>query len=170
MSNRAQEIRWCGKASNHADASKLLKQPGDVSLIERGRPRWLLIRCPSGCGETISLNVDRHAGPAWRLYWRGSQLSVYPSVWMEEGCESHFIVWRSRVDWIGGDSLEEAEERLRADVLRVMDVSRLRSFSEIADELDQVPWDVLHACRKLVKDGRAIEGGDHERGSFRRSD
>src|SRR5882762_300776 len=125
------------KASHHAAAVALLDAAGDVSLVERGRPRWLVIRCPSGCGETISLNVDRRAGPAWRMYWRGSQLSVYPSVWKELGCESHFIIWRNRIDWLGFEALDAAADKLKADVLRALDSMEFRRYSDIADELDE---------------------------------
>jgi len=46
-------------------------------------------------------------------------------------------------------------------------VSRERaSFVELADELDEVPWDVLDACRRLVRDKTLEEGWGKERGTF----
>jgi hypothetical protein len=101
------------------------------------------------------------------MYWRGSQLSVYPSVWKELGCESHFIIWRNRIDWMGFEPLDVAADKLKADVLRALDSMEFRLYSDIADELDEIPWDVLQACRDLVRDGVAIEGEHKQRSSFR---
>lgn len=167
MPDRAQRIQWRGAGSNHAAAAKLLREPGDVSLVERGRPRWLLVNCPCGCRETISLNVDAGAGPAWRIYWSGSRLSVFPSVWKESGCESHFIVWRNRVDWLGSRYDEEVSEELRRAVLAALSPVEFTSFVEVAESLREVPWDVLQACRQLVIEGVAVEGHGKKRGAFR---
>ena len=41
-------------------------------------------------------------------------------------------------------------------------------FSEIADRVDAVPWDVLFACRRLADRGNLREGTGKKRGSFAR--
>lgn len=167
MPERAQRIIWRGTAPSHAAAAELLRGTGDVSLIERARPRWLLMKCPCGCGEVISLNVDAGAGPAWRLYWRGSDLSVFPSVWKESGCESHFIVWRGRIDWLGSDLAEPARDELKSAVKRLLRPRTFVSYADVADALLEIPWDVLQACRELVREGTVVEGRGEQRGSFK---
>lgn len=164
---QAQRIQWRGIASSHAAAAKLLRAPGDVSLIERSRPRWLLVKCPCGCGETISLNVDAGAGPAWRLYWSGSALSVFPSVWKEGGCESHFIIWHGRIDWLGSEVYDSISDELKTAVKRLLRPRTFVAYTELADTLSEIPWDVLYVCRELVREGEAIEGNGQQRGWFR---
>jgi hypothetical protein len=145
-------------------------------LIERGRPRWLLLMCPCGCGEEFPINLDPRAGPAWRLYLNSrTGLTLFPSVWRDTGCESHYIIWRNNIYLFGryGDDFENEEQA--ADVIALTDSVRDRLpseglilYSEIADALNAIPWDVLTVCRRLVRMGIAREGRDKERGCFGR--
>src|SRR4051812_45242071 len=68
---------------------------GHAALIERGRPRVIVVNCPCGCGEKLAMNLDRRAGKAWRLHVGEHGVSLFPSVWRDTGCESHFILWRN---------------------------------------------------------------------------
>jgi hypothetical protein len=63
------------------------------------------MRCPDGCGETLVVNLDPRAGKAWKLDMRTGKATLYPSVWRDGGCGSHFIVWRGDVLWC--DRFEE---------------------------------------------------------------
>lgn len=101
---RASRIRYAGKVESHGNVESLLKNPGDVVLVERGRPRSIVILCPCGCGDEIIVNIDSRVGPAWCLFNKKG-LTLYPSVWRESGCKSHFIVWNERIYWCGYDSL-----------------------------------------------------------------
>jgi hypothetical protein len=157
-------------------ASEQLLSPADAVLIERGTPRWLLLSCPCGCGAELSINLDSRAGPAWRLYrGRNDALTLYPSVWRESGCESHFIIWRDEV-LLFGDTEDDFDDSLLSDeplptgesVLERMPDTGMISFFEIAEGLGAVPWDVLKICRQLVRSGRAREGTGREHGSFTR--
>ena len=166
----AERVRWRGTVSRRDEARPLLVQAGDVALIERGCPRSLVIKCPCGCGEELTVNLDRRVGDAWRLYRRPRGLTVYPSVWREGGCSSHFIIWDDRVlmcdsepAWEGGSDTE-----LVARVLHAIPAGDLRSFAQVADSLEEAPWDVLRCCRDLVKQGLAHEGQDRLRGWFQR--
>ncbi|MBD8900362.1 DUF6527 family protein [Rhodanobacter sp. DHG33] len=161
---------------SRGDASGLLHHPGEAVLIERGRPRWLLLMCPCGCGEEIPINLDRQAGPAWRLYRSHRHgISLYPSVWRDTGCEAHFIVWRSRILLFGGRharlrSLGRREEiaGLASQVYPLLPARDFVSYVSIADTMGEVPWDVLDACRHLVHEGLAIEHAGDEHGRFKR--
>lgn len=162
---------------SRAGAHELLKAPGDAVLIQRGMPRWLLLRCPCGCGEDIPINLDYRAGKAWRLY-RGptSGVTLFPSIWRDTGCRSHFVIWR---DWIfmfglGGPRVTSRSDSFDVATLsrRVLDVcpySPLTSYVEIADALGEIPWDVEEACRYLVRLGKLVEGSGDQRGYFRRT-
>ena len=171
------EFRLKGTVQSRGDASPLLEQPGDAVLVERGHPRWLVMKCPDGCGDEIPINLDSAAGPAWRLYRSPNLgLTLYPSVWRDTGCEAHFIVWRDNILLLGGwdDSdyetfwEDKAFGRLREAVLNQLPAHALTHFSTIADELEELPWDVLKACRQLVKNGLAVEGKKRERQHFGR--
>jgi hypothetical protein len=134
-----------------------------------------MLACPCGCGEEFPVNLDPRAGPAWRLYQdRSNRLSVFPSVWREGGCNSHYIIWRNKIYLFGIDDYGSFSEGLQADEIAALEsavrqrLSRngLVSFADIADELNVIPWDVLTMCRKLVRDGFAREGIGRQRGQF----
>jgi uncharacterized protein DUF6527 len=162
---------------NRSDAEGYLRSPGDAVLIERGTPRWLLLACPCGCGAELPINLDRRAGKAWRLFKHGkSGLSVYPSVWRDTDCGSHFIIWRSNILLFGereedleSPSLGEELQTLRGAVLDWMPVRGFVSYADIADKLQVDPWDVLDACRSLARRGSLREGMGKERGHFIRT-
>lgn len=174
MTNLSMNLR--AVVGSRADADGLLRRAGDAVLIERGVPRWLLVRCPCGCGDDIPINLDRRAGKAWRWYLDDRRrVSLFPSVWRDTGCESHFIIWRDRILLFGayGDHGHEAlVPELAQLARRVYDVSPLAggvSYLELSDLLEEVPWDVLDACRFLVKEGLFIAGRGDERETFSRS-
>src|ERR1700722_8970214 len=109
--SRASQLHLMGVVSSRGEASAYLKAPGDAVLVERGRPRLLLLSCPCGCGEHFPINLDPRAGPAWRLYRnRTGAITLYPSVWRESGCYSHYIIWRDRILLFGGaeDELDDS--------------------------------------------------------------
>jgi hypothetical protein len=174
MSTRT--LHFCGRVSSRSEASAQLKAAGDAVLVERGRPRLLVLSCPCGCGEEFPINLDERSGPAWRLYENSrSGVSVFPSVWRESGCRSHYIIWRDRILLFGHDE-EYRDSSADTDegcptidaVWALFPATGLRSFVEIADSLNAVPWDVQVICRRLVRKGRAREGKGRERGAFGR--
>lgn len=85
--------------------------PQRVVMVERGHAREVVFQCPCGCGEIVVINVDRAAGPAWRVRIRGERLTLMPSVWRTTGCESHFVLWENQVCWCRwrSRSVEESE-------------------------------------------------------------
>lgn len=154
----------------------MLSDPGDAVLIERGRPRCLLIKCPCGCGSEFPINLDDRSAKAWRLYHHNrSGISLYPSVWRDTDCRSHFIVWRNRIYLFRGDYDEgtrrlvdeDAGRRIRDAVIQRVRRHVYTSYTTIADEILEVPWDVLDVCRRLVQEGYLNEGSGKRRGHFR---
>jgi len=163
------------RVASHADASAYLKQPGDAVIVDRQGPRWLIMLCPCGCGSELPVNLDRRAGPAWRLYESPKGTSVYPSVWRDADCKSHFIIWRGKTllfgprgdDWWPEEG-ELSEAELLDRVLETLSVHE-QSIEEISDQIaGSVPWDVLRCCRKLCRKGKVSEGSGKSKGRFSR--
>ncbi|MCP3368646.1 DUF6527 family protein [Bradyrhizobium cajani] len=163
------------RVPSRAEASAHLKQPGEAVIVDRKGPRWLIMLCPCGCGSELPVNLDRRTGPAWRLYESPKGASVYPSVWRDTDCKSHFIILRNKILLFGPrgddwwlDEEELGESELRDRVLETLS-AREQSIEEISDRIaGSVPWDVLRCCRKLCRNGKAIEGSDLSKGRFRR--
>lgn len=159
--------------ASRSQAAGRLNKPGESLLVERGVPRLLLMKCPCGCGDEIPINLDARAGQAWRFYVRRGRASLFPSVWRDTGCGAHFIVWNNRIylfstDEDGLSDQDDMSDALRSNVLRQLSPTRWAHYEDVAGELDEIPWDVLFACRSLVRRRVVEEGKGHHRGSFRR--
>jgi hypothetical protein len=167
---RSSYYKVLGTAENYSDAAERVKLPGDTVIVERaGTQRQLVIKCPDGCGDTLSVNLDRRSGPAWRLYRRRNKWSLFPSIDRPTGCGSHFILSNGKVvwcDWWDWDDDEIAPELMRAVEMQLADQEFL-SFVDVADRLDAIPWDVLKVCKILVGKQIAQEGNGQLRGHFR---
>jgi hypothetical protein len=171
MTGRAYRLTLHPSVMRRSEGSPFLRAAGDAVLVERSSPRLFAMACPCGCREELTVNLDRRSGAAWRIYRRARGLTLFPSVHRTSGCESHFIIWDSFIDWVDGGNLprvftdadlaldDRTAERLRMDALL--------SFVEVADLLDEIPWAVLRACRRLVSAQRAIAGDGPLRSSFK---
>ena len=163
MADRVTEITFKGTVENRDDATPLLKRPGDTVMVVRGAPRMLVMKCPSGCGDNLIINLDRRTGYAWRLYQRRKDLTLYPSYWREDGCRSHFIVWNSHIYWCHGWESDESESwsvssAIEDVVLSALPSSEFINYETLAERLELVPWETLQACRQLVTQGKAVSG------------
>lgn len=169
MKVRAKQTVIKGEVAHRHEADQLLAGPGSVVIVRRGVLRSLVMACPDGCGDILTINLDGRAGPAWRLYSDRRGTSLFPSVWRDSGCQSHFIVWRSHIFWCDfddeamDDQNDEIERRV-ADALS----HNFRSYVDIAQAIDEVPWAVLVACQRLARQGVAEAGTGKQRDSFRR--
>ncbi|MBS0162584.1 MAG: hypothetical protein JSS48_08440 [Nitrospira sp.] len=158
-------MRLVGTVENHAAALPLIHEPGDVAIVKRGVFRSLIMHCPDGCGEVITVNLDPRTTKAWRIYINKKGLTLYPSVWRDTGCESHFVLWNSVFHWMDSHDLTEddPEEEERLDRLVLPQIGKEPShYVDIADKLGEIPWAVLESCRRLVKAGRAVVVDDDE--------
>ena len=157
MQVRARTLRFRGTVESRHEANLLLERPGDSVTVVRGRPRSFVMACPDGCGSILTVNLDPRAGKAWRLYAR-DRMSLYPSVWRDGGCGAHFVVWKDRILWCDDNADEDYSPRhdpeLESAVLAKLDETP-RSANEIADELDEIPWEVDRALTLLRRTGRA---------------
>ncbi len=166
MNRRAARIHFQGVVEHRHEADDLVARAGEAALVHRGVDRSLAIACPDGCGEMLTVNLDRRSGPAWRFYRDASTISVFPSVWRTTGCKSHFIVWRSRIYWCDWrEELEPTSEAFERVVLAEL-TSKLQEYTAVADHLRAVPWAVLVACNRLTARGLARSGVGDERHHF----
>ncbi len=165
--DRKRAFALSGRADVRDAALAMLREPGDGALVVRGRPRWFILKCPCGCGDDISINLDSRTGPAWRYYQDKHGFTLFPSIWRESGCRSHFIIWANRILWFDGYDDEPDESDLEQTVLSALNLDE-RHFAEIAQELDQIPWAVLAAARGLVRKGLAEETDREHGGWFKR--
>lgn len=163
---RARSISRIPAVERYSQAIELLDKPGDTVLVIRGVPRSVIIKCPEGCGDLITLNVDKRSGPAWRLFDRRNRLTIYPSIWRANACEAHFIVWDNKIIWCDTYEFRSCEDPdLVSAVQRVLPgvAEPHRHYEDLAAELGiAVPWDVLWACQALVRKGVAVSS---ERGT-----
>lgn len=87
---------------------------GVVYLVGEGAGFWcMLLVCPCGCGELISLNTLSSVRPHWRVRTDADTVSIWPSVHRTRGCRSHFFITRSRVEWchhLGSTHAEEFDD------------------------------------------------------------
>jgi hypothetical protein len=156
-----------------SDANDQLRLRGDAVLVRRDTPRWLIMLCPCGCNEVIPINLDERSGPAWEYYGGGiNGLSVFPSIWRDTGCKSHFIIWYGKIllfDVFGEDGPIIPETILKPLVgeIRKKLSNELVHFRNIAQPLGAIPWDVHFVCRQLVNAGYAQEGSDEQKGFFK---
>lgn len=171
---KAYRIRDRGNVSNRHEAPLLLERPGDFVLVFRGIMRSVVMSCPDGCGATLTINLDDRTDKAWRFYRKRNQVSIFPSVWRDTGCGSHFIVWNHNIVWCGikgGDQdvvVEDAVELRRKVVGSV--TAEWQHYTELAEQLDEVPWDVNWACTLVARQHAGLEEGIGQlRGHFRKA-
>src|ERR1700749_290831 len=107
-----------GTVERYAEASRRVNSSGDCGIVVRGGiNRKLVLRCPDGCGDILSINLDARSGPAWRLYCRRGMWSLFPSIDRPTGCLSHFILLHNRVLWCNADEDgQSGDERPPVDI------------------------------------------------------
>lgn len=73
----------------------------DLVLAREQDEDWCVgMRCPCGCGRKIELLVIEEAKPRWDLdVDPKGRPTLSPSVWLRDGCRSHFWVRSGRVRW-----------------------------------------------------------------------
>ena len=157
-----EKIRLRGTSDRHASALQLLQKSGDAAFIVRGHPRSIVMRCPSGCGQVITVNLDRREGPAWRVYQSLAGLTIYPSVDMGSGCRAHFIVQQSRIYDCDAFSPipQPTSVKLQDRILSLLGQRASWSIELLADTLLADPWDIARSCRQLKKTGRLSESNE----------
>ena len=69
-------------------------------VVNGSKPKWSLFLCPCGCGSVVTLTLQTVHRPHWCLsHTHANRPTVYPSVWRDKGCMSHFLLRDGRVYW-----------------------------------------------------------------------
>lgn len=139
-----------------------IRKPGDAVVIKRSRARSLLLHCPCGCGDAYPVNLDARVGPAWHLRRSAApnSISLYPSVWRESDCESHFIIWKSNIyifeEFMNDETFPhevDDAKRLQTAILRLADADGSVDPDAATEVTDADPWDIVAVCESLVQQG-----------------
>ena len=98
-------------ADKHCAPRRLQVAPGEfvpagmpwrgIVLVRDAGEDWsVAFRCPCGCGRTIELLVVPEGAPRWDLKIGSlGEPTLHPSVWLKDGCRSHFWLRGGRVHW-----------------------------------------------------------------------
>jgi hypothetical protein len=72
-----------------------------IYLLGSPEKEWLAgMLCPCGCGEIIELVIAGNYRPSWKVEVSADSLvTLFPSVWRNVGCKSHFIVCKGVINW-----------------------------------------------------------------------
>jgi hypothetical protein len=101
---------------SQSDALPILATEDCLVIVKRGTPRLLLMRCPCGCGDNITLNLDPRAGRSWSVRETDGVVTLSPSIWRGSRCKSHFFLWDNAVyncpRWTSAPARELSEEEL----------------------------------------------------------
>jgi len=73
----------------------------NLVLARDGAEDWCVgSRCPCGCARAVELLVIDEADPRWDISTDDQRRpTLTPSVWLRDGCRSHFLIQRGRVKW-----------------------------------------------------------------------
>lgn len=73
----------------------------NLTLARDGDEDWAVgLHCPCGCGRRLEMMVLKEVKPRWDVTVdRRGYVSLYPSVWVREGCKSHFWVRSGKIIW-----------------------------------------------------------------------
>jgi hypothetical protein len=154
---RVNKLKSQGTVASHGNVARLLSSPGDYAVVERGLPRSLVLVCPDGCGEILTINLDPRSGKAWRLDRRHGELTLYPSIWRKQGCKSHFIIWRDLVRWCDGfDNQWVPSSEDQQAILQSLANHREEfvHYEVLAEECSMNPWDAAWAGSALKRKGK----------------
>jgi hypothetical protein len=169
---RANRLRDRGVVPYRHEADALIQNPGDFVLVVRGVTRSFVMACPDGCGENLTINLDGRVAKAWRFYRKHNQASLYPSVWRDTGCGSHFIVWNHNIQWcdrheIRGRANAEDVATLVTKITQVVGGDWI-GYVEIAEMIEENPWDVSWVCDALTERGdQLVRGVGKLKGHYR---
>ena len=73
----------------------------NLVLARDGDDDWCVgLRCPCGCGRRLEMMVLKEVKPRWDVSVNAKgDVSLHPSVWVQDGCRSHFWVRGGRIMW-----------------------------------------------------------------------
>jgi hypothetical protein len=172
MRSRETKLYYKGTVDKRSDSQELLIKSGDFVIVKREVLRFLVLRCPCGCGDDLLINLDKRSGPAWRLYSKFGSYSLFPSYWRNTECGSHFVIWNNRIYWYSrAEEPDEdwiVDEEIERAVLESLNENVFTHYTEVADACGLIPWESLQACNQLREKGLCELGNGKFKDCFRR--
>ncbi|QED38957.1 hypothetical protein FK178_15075 [Antarcticibacterium arcticum] len=78
-----------------------------IKVVYNQESYWCLFRCPCGCRRVISLSLQQNHKPHWKIIVSESgKPSLFPSVWQNQGCKSHFWIEDGEIRWCKNTGME----------------------------------------------------------------
>ncbi|MEE9914019.1 MAG: hypothetical protein K4571_20090 [Deltaproteobacteria bacterium] len=88
-------------------SNSFINEKDFIIVVDRGKFYWALFRCPCGCGNVISLSLQKNHNPSWTVRKTpAGRPTVHPSIWQNKGCCSHFWIKDGRVYWCNNTGIE----------------------------------------------------------------
>lgn len=73
----------------------------DLYVVGGESPKWAVLKCPCGCGDTIDVNLMKSRNPVWQLSIVNGKPSFHPSLWVpKEKCGAHFWIKNGKIIWV----------------------------------------------------------------------
>ncbi|OCW93950.1 hypothetical protein A9168_09555 [Macellibacteroides sp. HH-ZS] len=77
-----------------------LKENDFVEVVYRNQSYWAIFICPCGCKNVITLPLQKYHNPHWQLeHSTDNKPTLYPSIWQNNGCLSHFWIKNGKIEW-----------------------------------------------------------------------
>lgn len=90
------EATWVSRAPSNSE----VKERTLYCAHSQNVARWALFLCPCKCGHVITLSLQAAHHPHWRVFkGRQGHPTLYPSIWRNSGCLSHFWVDDGQIVW-----------------------------------------------------------------------
>lgn len=101
-------IRFYNKIRKNLVTYRIITDPPEnvtpnlIYLVKDNTDYWLAVfKCPCGCDAVIQLNLLSAADPNWRFKIdKQDRISIFPSVWRNTGCKSHFTLRKGKIFWV----------------------------------------------------------------------
>ncbi|MBA4409721.1 MAG: hypothetical protein C0397_09910 [Odoribacter sp.] len=78
-----------------------------IEIVYKGKSYWAIFRCPCGCENIISLPLQNTHNPFWEIsHSIDNRPTLYPSIWQNEGCLSHFWIEAGKIKWCSNTGTE----------------------------------------------------------------
>jgi hypothetical protein len=88
-------------------SNDLINEAEFIVVIYKKKPIWALFKCPCGCGYVITLPLQKPHNPRWSIHKSEfGRPTLYPSIWQNKGCYSHFWVEDGKVIWCKNTGIE----------------------------------------------------------------
>lgn len=71
-----------------------------IVVGRKGYCKWAYLNCPCGCNEILNLSLMKSHDPHWTIKIDSlARPTLYPSIWKNDGCKSHFWIKNGKISW-----------------------------------------------------------------------